>query len=71
MTERYHSLTVALEHDMREDDAQGIIDAILHIKGVIGVTGNAVDVTDFIAVTRVRTHYWNEIRKIFFPEERP
>jgi len=37
MTDRYFAITVLLEGDIREDDAQPIIDAIRMIKGVIKV----------------------------------
>lgn len=37
MTDRIHSLTVTLERDMREDDAQALIDAIRMIKEGIKV----------------------------------
>ena len=37
MTDRYFSLVVILEKDIREDDAQAIIDAIKMIKGVLAV----------------------------------
>lgn len=33
MTDRFHTLTVVLEHDMRDDDAQALISAIGQLRG--------------------------------------
>jgi hypothetical protein len=40
MTDRFHSLTVVLEKDMRDDDAKSLQEAISHLRGVCMVTGN-------------------------------
>jgi hypothetical protein len=40
MTDRYFSLLVALERDIREDDCEDIINAIGMIRGVLKVSGN-------------------------------
>lgn len=37
MTDRYHSLTVVLEKDIREDDATLLLSAINLMKGVVSV----------------------------------
>jgi hypothetical protein len=54
MTDRYYALTVALEHDVRADDAQRIIEAIKRIRGVLSVEGNVSDTTNWVAEERVR-----------------
>ena len=41
MTDRYNILTVALEKDLRDDDAQALINAIKMMRGVADVAGNA------------------------------
>lgn len=53
MTDRYNSLVVALDRDIREDDAEVIISAIKMIKGVADVTGNIVDPDSYVAERRV------------------
>ena len=40
MTDRLNALTVSLDRDIREDDAEVIINAIKAIRGVNGVTAN-------------------------------
>ena len=54
MTDRYNYLTVVLEHDTRDDDAEGILSAIRHIVGVADVSGNVTDPMDYVAQTRAR-----------------
>lgn len=43
MTDRYFTLTVVLEENIRDDDAQPLMDAIQHLRGVLSVTGNVSD----------------------------
>ena len=57
MTDRFNCLTVVLDHDIREDDAQGMINAIKHIKGVISVKGNVTSFDTYAAESRAR-HEW-------------
>lgn len=52
MTDRYHSLTVALDKDTRDDDAEALIAAIKQLRGVAGVEGNVVDTADFVHAVR-------------------
>lgn len=54
MTDRYASLTVALDHDIREDDANAIINAICMLKGVLSVHGNVTSPNDYAIATRER-----------------
>ena len=54
MTDRFHSLTVVLERDMREDDAEALIDAIRMFRGVIGVDGNVTCIDSHIAEKRAK-----------------
>jgi hypothetical protein len=54
MTDRYHTLTVVLEEDIREDDAEGLIAAIGHMRGVLDVTGVVTDLDSHMAEVRVR-----------------
>lgn len=70
MTDRFFSLTVALEKDIREDDAEHIIKAISMIKGVLEVKGNVSDFSTWTAQERVRREFGNELWKILYPETR-
>jgi len=52
MTERVHSLTVVLYHDVREDDVQHVIDAIGMVRCVLSVTPIVADSTSHMAERR-------------------
>lgn len=54
MTDRYFSLTVALDKDIRADDAEAILAAIRMIKGVLSVEGNVANYESWTAERRVR-----------------
>lgn len=54
MTDRINVLTVGLEVDYRDDDIDDIINAILMIKGVLNVTTNISNVSDWIAEERAK-----------------
>lgn len=54
MTDRYNALTVVLEKDMREDDAQALLSAIRQLRGVLSVDGNVSDMNSHIAYARAR-----------------
>lgn len=47
MTNRIKSLTVALTHDIREDDCEVIVNAIKMIRGVADVDMNVSDIDDY------------------------
>jgi len=64
MTAKFNSLTIVLENDVREDDAQTLINAILMLKGVLSVEGNVSSVTDYVAETRVKTEVRNRLFEI-------
>lgn len=48
MTDRVKGLVVVLEEDIREDDAEKIIEAVEMVKGVQSVDKNITEVDDYI-----------------------
>jgi hypothetical protein len=54
MTNRVNGLFIALEHDIREDDVEVIMNAIRMVKGVADVEKNVVNHTDYFARTKIR-----------------
>lgn len=68
MTDRYHSLTVVLERDTREEDAQGLIAAISMLKGVLTVGGNVASPESYMAQERVRIDLGKQILDIVYPK---
>lgn len=64
MTDRFDSLTVVLERDTREDDAEAIIQAIRMIKGVLSVKPHVADLQTHIAQERVRREITEKIWQV-------
>jgi hypothetical protein len=64
MTAKFNSLTIVLESDVREDDAQTLINAILMLKGVLSVEGNVSSVADYVAESRVKSEVRNRLFEI-------
>jgi hypothetical protein len=54
MTDRLKGLIVTFEKDIRDDDAQSIIDAILMVKGVLSVTTSISTSDDSMNRIRIR-----------------
>lgn len=54
MTDRAKGLVVTLEHDMRVDDAEVILNAIRQIRGVVDVQFVISDINDHINRTRIK-----------------
>lgn len=54
MTDRIHSLLIVLEKDIRDDDVQGLANAISQLRGVAGVKMNVADIESQMAETRAK-----------------
>jgi len=68
MTDRYHALTVVLDRDIREDDAEPILAAIQMIKGVQSVTPHVADLGEHVARERIRIEIGQKIWNILYPK---
>ena len=66
MTDRIKSLTVVLEKDIREDDCEGIVDAIKMIRGVLKVDSEVADYEHHAAKVQARCELQNELIEILF-----
>lgn len=64
MTDRFYTLTVCLEKDMREDDAEYLINAIMMLKGVIDVQGNVANGDTWMAEQRAKRELTNKILNV-------
>ena len=69
MTDRYNSLTVVLEQNMRSDDAVPILQAISMIRGVLTVTGNVADPDSCVAESRARHDIASKVLEALKPKE--
>ena len=68
MTDRYNSLTVVLEDDIRDDDAQALLSAIAQLRGVLCVSGNVSDLGTYVAQTRARQELEKKLWAALRPE---
>lgn len=67
MTDRYNQLVVVLEEDVREDDAQALMNAIRMLRGVISVEGNVVASADYAATIRAKFELGLKVREFLKP----
>lgn len=68
MTDRYNYLTVALERDIREDDAKALIGAIRMLRGVLKVAPHVVEAGDWTAEERVRRELGEKLQAVLHPK---
>ena len=71
MTDRIKGLVVTLDKDMRADDAEGIVKAISHMRGVSGVRTMVADPGHYIAVARAHHELREKMIAILWPKEKP
>lgn len=67
MTDRFNTITVVLEKEMRDDDAAAIIAAIRQIRGVLDAKGNVSDMTEWMAQSRARRELGEKLLAILYP----
>jgi len=69
VTDRVKGCWVAFEKDVRDDDVQGLVDAILQLRGVSAVTTEKVKADDFIARSRVKRELTEKLIAVICPDE--
>lgn len=69
MTGRLAGVVVTFEKDIREDDAEAIINAIRMIKCVLTVKPLVSDTTQSMAEDRVRRELGEKLLKILYPKD--
>ena len=67
MSDRFNTLTVSLEKDIRDDDAEALVSAICQLKGVLSVSGNVTDITEWCAEERVRAELSKKLWSVLHP----
>lgn len=68
MTHRIHSFTVALDEDIREEDAEAIANAIRLMRGILSVECNVSDLGQFVAEARVRCELGDKLWAVLYPK---
>ena len=67
MTDRYNGFVVILEKDIRDDDAEPILNAIRMIKGVLSVTPYISSFESLMAESRARADLGKKIFEVIYP----
>ena len=70
MTNRHSGYVVVLEKDIREDDAESIINAIRMVKGVLDVKPVIGGADVLIAQVRAESAFRDKLVDTFFPQAR-
>lgn len=68
MTDRFCALHVALSENIRDDDAEAIINAIRQIRGVAAVSGVVADPSLWTAEVRVRNELAEKLWAVLWPK---
>ena len=68
MTDRYYALTVILEKDTRDDDAERLIEAIQMIKGMQEVKPLIADPSTWMAEQRSRRGLGDKLWQVLYPK---
>lgn len=68
MTDRISSFTVTLDHDMRVDDVEFVINAIKAIKHVRSVVPKVANIEQYLAQERARHDLGQRILKVIWPD---
>ncbi len=71
MTDRFHSITVVLDQDVRSDDAEGLIAAICNLRGVLSAAGNVADLDSHMAEQRAKHDLGAKLFKVIYPDHKP
>jgi hypothetical protein len=64
MSDRYNSLIVYLEKDLKDEDAEPLIEAIKQFRGVLGVQPNVSDMLTHLAEERARRELIDKLWKV-------
>lgn len=64
MSDRTHSLVVALEKDMHDDDVLVLSDAIRTLRGVLAVANIVSDINSYMAGERARRKLQEVLMKL-------
>jgi hypothetical protein len=67
MTDRLKGVSVTFTDDIREDDAEAVINAIRQLRGVLVVGPILADYRDVMAEQRVRHDLGKELMEIVYP----
>ena len=68
MTDRINSLTIVLEKDVRDDDVEALISAVMQLRNVLSVEKNVTNVSDVVARQRARQELGKKLLDVLYPK---
>jgi hypothetical protein len=71
MTDRLKGVMVVFDRDIREDDAQEIINAIKMVRGVLSVKKSVANHDDWMNRERVEAEYRQRVWDAIFEPKKP
>lgn len=69
MTDRVNGLVVVLDHDMRSDDVQVLVEAIKCLRFVTAVSTNVIDFNDYMNRERIRAEFSEKLWEVLHPKK--
>ena len=69
MTDRLKGVVVTFDHDIRDDDAEGILQAIKCLRGVIDVTPSVRTTDDHMNRERIRRELGEKLLAVLHQEK--
>jgi len=68
MSDSYHSLTVVLAGDIKDENCESLIEAIKQLRGVISVTPIVANFDSHMAEERARRELTNKLWDVIYPK---
>ena len=69
MSDRIKALTVVLVDNLRDDDAQPLIDAIRLLQGVVSVKPHVADLDHYCAITEAKRDLRTKMRDVLWADD--
>jgi hypothetical protein len=70
MSDSFNMLTVVLDHEIKDEGAERIIEAIGMVKGVLSVKGDVADPVEFMAEERALSKLRTKLHDVLWPKRR-
>ena len=68
MSDRINTITVVLDREIRDDDCEHILSAMLMIKGVLRVKANVADHSEYMAEERAKHDLGQKLWNVVYPK---
>lgn len=67
MSDRHHAYTVVLEKELKDEDSEGILEAIRHLRGVMQVIPHVADHSFYTAKEQAKFELRCEMLDVIMP----